>query len=310
MKKKLKIVEKVEVVDLVGNTSNQISASKYWCFTLHSNYNKDVLVELVDKFNDFCCFYIFSFETGKSGETPHFQGFIEAEKVFRPSELKLTNKIHWEKSVIKKKTLIRNINICYICKEYCTGDLGYKGAVKAYKDMIHFKCNHEELITKVLKVKYPSYIYAGIKILDEARLYDWENEILSIVAGDPCERSIYWYWSNKGNVGKSTFCKYLCVKYAALIVSGNAKDMKYAIQIFVERNGEYPKIIVLDIARNTSIEKLSYSGFEEVKNGCFFSGKYESGMVIGNCPHFICFSNKEPYTETMSEDRWKVFNID
>ena len=82
--------------------------------------------------------------------------------------------------------------------------------------------------------------------------------------------------------------------------------MKYAVCMYVEKQGYYPEIIILDIARSVNVKKLSYTGIEEVKNGCFFSGKYESRMVLGNCPHFICFSNREPEREMLSEDRWIV----
>jgi transposase-like protein len=307
MKKKLKVVEKVEEGNLKGNTSTQISASKYWCFTWHIEGFNEQLDEIVETFNEFNIYYwIFSYELGKSGERPHIQGYIEGLKEFRPSELKLNKTIHWEKSKIKKKNLIREFNTKYICKEYGPTWVDMR---KVFKDKIRFNDNWEEYVLKVLKKYYPCNPNSNIKILDEDKLYDWEKEIVSIVTDDPHERLIYWYWSTNGNVGKSTFCKYLVIKHNALILSGNAKDMKYAVMEYKKNNDLYPELIVLDIARDTNVNKLCYSGFEEVKNGLFFSGKYESGMVVGNTPHFIVFSNNEPIYSKMSQDRWKVTEL-
>lgn len=43
---------------------------------------------------------------------------------------------------------------------------------------------------------------------------------------------------------------------------------------------------------------------------CFYSGKYEGGMVVGNNPHLLVFANIEPDTKKMSDDRFIVQNID
>jgi hypothetical protein len=286
-KTKMSQIEKIEKNQKsAGNTKQQISQSKYWCFT----YHKGDIEKLEKDFQRFDLeFYIASQEFGGSGKTPHIQGYIEASKEIRPSELKLDKIIHWEKRKHPRKN-----NIIYIMKE----------------NPKVWITNKKSIVTKVLKdnelLKYKNQI----KVLDEGSLYDWEKEIISIVSEDPCERTIYWYWSENGNIGKSTFTKFLAIKYNAIVISGNANDMKYAILEYSKKNKKYPDIIVCDIARNTSINRLCYSGFEEIKNGCFFSGKYESGMVLGNCPHFICFANREPAYERMSKDRWNVTKID
>ena len=118
MKKKLKIVDLEQKGNLGGNTKPQISASKYWCFTLHSEPLKEITEQLEQVFTNFCDFYIFSYEMGKSGKTPHYQGYIETKEKIRPTELKLTKVIHWEKCAIQKYKLRRKFNVKYICKEH------------------------------------------------------------------------------------------------------------------------------------------------------------------------------------------------
>lgn len=307
MKKKLKIVQIEQKGNLEGNTKPQISASKYWCFTLHSEHLSEITEQLEQVFQDFCDFYIFSYELGKSGKTPHFQGYIETKDKIRPTELGLSKVIHWEKCAIRKHSARRTYNVKYICKEHGNN---YKDILKLLKVKIFYNINQEDSLIKLIKDLFPYNYKANIKILDDDRLYDWQKDILSILTDDPHDRLIYWYWSKEGNVGKSTFCKYLVLKYNALVISGNAKDMKYAIKEWIDNTGEYPPIIILDVARSTNVKKLSYEGFEEVKNGLFFSGKYESGMCVGNPPHFLVFSNNEPVYDKMSQDRWQVLNID
>ena len=57
------------------------------------------------------------------------------------------------------------------------------------------------------------------------------------------------------------------------------------------------------------MDYLSYTGIEEVKNGCFFSQKYESAMVVMPYPTIIVFANEEPCYGKMSQDRWRVQQI-
>lgn len=133
----------------------------------------------------------------------------------------------------------------------------------------------------------------------------WQQEILDIIDTDPCfTRSIHWYWDAVGGCGKSTFTKHLCLKYGAIILSGKAADMQYAIYSMKVK----PKIIIIDIPR-TAEGFVSYGGIEKIKDGCFFNAKYESGMCLFDNPHIICFANFEPKKETMSEDRWKITDI-
>lgn len=156
---------------------------------------------------------------------------------------------------------------------------------------------------------YGINVWKPLDILQKNQLYDWQEQIIEIIEKEPNNRIIHWYWEPLGKVGKSTFCKYLCVKYDGLILSGKSADMKYAIANIVVKNKQpYPRLIVFDIPR-TSKDYISYTGMEEVKNGLFFSSKYESGMVIGNCPHIFVFCNFEPNLETMSKDRWKITNL-
>jgi hypothetical protein len=84
--------------------------------------------------------------------------------------------------------------------------------------------------------------------------------------------------------------------------------MKYGIVKYIEKHGFAPTSVIIDIPRSR-LDYVSYTAIEEIKNGCFFSTKYESDMVVFNSPHIICFANAYPETSQMSADRWKIYEI-
>ena len=247
---------------------------KKWCFTLN-NYAKQDLESIVPVLTSLCCKFVFQEETGETG-TKHLQGVCWFKKKKRMTELKkieYLSKAHWESCRSWEHSV-----------DYCRKSESRTGKVFC------------------LGVNRPRAI---VKTLSNEQLYEWQKEILTIIEKDPDDRTIYWYYETKGNVGKSTFCKYLAIKHAAIILSGKATDMKYGIIKFIEKHGDYPQLIVFDVPRTTR-QFLSYQGIEEVKNGCFFSSKYESDMVIGNAPHLFIFANFKPDIEKMSMDRWRI----
>lgn len=157
-------------------------------------------------------------------------------------------------------------------------------------------CSKEQLV----------YDYWGVPDpLEKFELYPWQSELLAKLAEEPDDRTITWYVDNKGNSGKTTIAKHLCLKRKDVIYcSGKAADVKHAIACM----DEYPRIILFDLVR--SVEGfVSYDALESVKNGIFFSGKYEGKMVIGKCPHLIVFSNFRPDVTKLSTDRWNIIEL-
>ena len=91
----------------------------------------------------------------------------------------------------------------------------------------------------------------------------------------------------------------------AILIGGANKDALYGITQIVQKNGVGPGIVIFDIPR-VNKGGISYQTLEYIKNGCFFNGKYESGMVRFNSPHVIVFSNVQPEYKLLSSDRWCV----
>jgi len=91
----------------------------------------------------------------------------------------------------------------------------------------------------------------------------------------------------------------------ALEVAGANADILCGINKMIEIRGGINPIIIFDVPRTNS-NHVSYQAIEQIKNGKFFSPKYESGMCRFNKPHIVIFANEPPNTSMLSEDRWII----
>lgn len=246
----------------------QVSTAKQWCFTLN-NYTETDIGLIVLKINSLCDIAIVGKEVGDSG-TPHLQGYVEFKKRVRPIGLFHTNKIIWAKA---KGSKTQN-------RTYCGKD--------------------EDLI---IELGFPP----KVRTIPKEDLYYWQKEIEEIVKKEPDDRTIHWYWG-EGNVGKTSFCKYLTVHHGAICIGGKLDDIKNGIMEYqLANDGFLPKLILFNIPK--SQVHVSYAGIEISKDLYFYSPKYKGGMVCGNPPHIFVFSNKPPEEEKLSGDRWHIHNI-
>lgn len=202
--------------------------------------------------------------------TPHLQGYFELKSKARPLSLGLSGKIHFEKA-----RLNRTVNI-----EYCSKD----------NQVICSKGCPEP-----------------VRVINPDR--DWEQEILNEIKNQPNDRTIFWYWGD-GNIGKTSFCKYLTVKHHAIALGGKACDMRNGVIEYSKTNGRTPDLVLINIPRSFNSDYISYEGIENIKDMYFYSGKYEGGMVCGNPPHLFIFANEPPDRDRLSADRWVIRHID
>ena len=141
--------------------------------------------------------------------------------------------------------------------------------------------------------------------------YEYQLEIDQIIDNPVDDRAIYWYWDKKGNIGKTTYAKHLCLRKDAIECSGGAKDMQCFIhKKMLEDTWWSPTLVIMDIPRSRSQQYVSMSGIEKIKDGKFLSTKYEPGMCLYDPPHLVCFANEPPDESRLSEDRWHVVEID
>lgn len=273
-------IEKIEKVDIgLGNTKTnpkkQVQNKNRWCFTLNNGIEKIEKIFTYLTMEDKC---IIGREVGASG-TPHLQGYIHFKKRCRPMSRIPIKEIHWESCKGNEKA-----NVLYCSKD-----------------------NDYEIFNNSLVVPRRR---RQLEILEEDKLYNWELKVKEILETEPDDRSIYWFSDlGKCNSGKTTFCKYLSIKYEAICLSGKVADMKNGIVMFKKINKETPDIILINLPKTFDCNYLSYTGIETIKDMFFYSGKYEGGMICGACPHLIIFSNELPDVDKTDPLRWKIYDI-
>lgn len=249
----------------VGNTKQPAPALK-WCFTLN-NYDQNDLDELSKIFSSKSSKYIIGKEVGEQG-TPHLQGFVKFNDKLRLTALKKLYKgaerIHWEKT-------------------RGSDDDNYK------------YCSKEN---NFISFGYPK----PVKTLSEDQLFDWQKDIINIIKQEPDDRTIYWIWESEGKKGKTTFCKYLSIKFGAIPIEGKKNDILYCAS-------EFPsELYIFDFERSME-DYISYGAIEKIKNGYYMCAKYESKPIIRNNPHVLIFANFEPDYEKLSKDRWNIIDL-
>lgn len=253
-----------------GNTNSL--RSRKWCLTLN-NWTEDEYKHINTQFKEKSLHYIIGKEVGESG-TPHLQMFVEFKNATTFQSLKkLNERLHIEKA---KGSIEEN-------KKYCSKD----------KD---FETNIFTLEEQILKEEYKDVVWK-----------DWQAKIIKIICEKPNKRKIHWFWEEVGNIGKSYICKYISLKYNAIICSGKTGDIFYQVNTWRQQNTSEAQIppCIIDAPRS-EFAHINYAAIEALKNGFIYSGKYEGGKVHGLSPHVIVFANSPPKVDAMSQDRWDI----
>jgi hypothetical protein len=276
-------------------------ASAEWCFTYHFKSKRDTknkFLKVLRNPQGFMKYHkeiLISKEHGKRGGTPHLQGFITFNRplnLFNYKGICIPNEIHLEKM---RGSIDENIRyVCGIDKPWQIGKIVLNEGIPRYR------------------IPKPVVDRSIIPVKD---LYEYQRKAYNILTGVSEPRTIYWFWEANGNTGKSSFCKTMVRMQEAFYLgdTGTATDIHHAIRKVMEnRRGKidfkkYPKAFVLDLSRTG---RPDYKSIERVKNGLFFSPKYDSTYVYGeDYPSVVVFSNNYPDITKLSKDRWRIFRI-
>lgn len=258
-----------------GNTklSSPLQYKKF-VFTLNNYSEKDIKTLKTLE----CSYLLFGYEGKGEGETPHLQGMVEFDKrkTFAYVKKNISDRIHVEKLIASKAS-----------EDYCKkeGDWFEKGKrVLSYNEDI-IDCEYKDVVWR-----------------------DWQLSILESLKEIPSAREVAWYWDNEGNIGKSYLCKYIALTMKGVIIAEGKKNDIYNEICKQCEKGNPPKIVIIDAPR-TSVEFVSYTAIEQIKNGLIFSGKYEGGVCAFKIPHVICFANIPPKMGALSQDRWNIIDL-
>jgi len=145
--------------------------------------------------------------------------------------------------------------------------------------------------------------------LEGKELYPWQREIVDILNGPVDEKTVYWIVDTEGCSRKSSLCKSICIHRRTIVVNRKGPDIKYGVMQYIEKKSTID-VVMLDLTRSVrNADQVNYASIEEIKNGCFFSPKYESGQCLFNSPHVIVFTNWPPNMEKLTRDRWRLIGV-
>lgn len=253
-------------------SKKQISPARDWFFTFN-NYTDEDLIYLRSIVPQYCSQAIIGFEKGESG-TPHLQGNIKLKTKGRPLTIfSETKKIWWEKTKFKKNA-----------DAYC-----------GKEEDIFLSIGMPD---KLIKMTYDLLRPEQRVLVD---LFEKKEDPLF-------GRKVHWFWEPHGCWGKSMVCLHMIDFKNAYVVQGKNNDILCGFKSMVDK-GETPPIVIFDIPRCND-GHVSYQAIESLKNGFFYSGKYESDMCRFNKPHVVCYANTPPDLFGLSEDRWVIERLE
>jgi len=179
--------------------------------------------------------------------------------------------------------------------------------VNAIKNGASLRQIYEEY--PLVAAKHPGFIqkWFDFTISDSADILleidpkPWQRRVIKVVEGPVNSREIIWICDFVGGLGKSYLAKHLVDSYMAFYCNGGkGTDIVYGYQ------GN--KVVVFDYVRDAK-DYVNYGVMEQIKNGCLYSTKYQSGMKRFNPPHIIVFANFMPDQTKMSKDRWVIIDL-
>jgi len=244
--------------------------SRGWFLTLN-NYTQHEINALIDCITNDGASYVVQEERGENG-TPHLQGYVHWKHQIALRTLRQWNpRIHWERT--------RSIaNAVAYCSDPAkrTGRIWSSGFTVDTRDL---------------------------RIILEPNLYQWQQDLLTELRGEPDMRQVLWYVDVQGGCGKTALARFLVKNEpnTMFISSGSAKDIAYQ----VIKSTSSPHTVVFNLPRSAEAG-MSYAAVESLKDGIVFSGKYEGGAKLFPPPHVVIFANFLPDLTKLSQDRWVV----
>jgi len=189
-------------------------------------------------------------------------------------------------------------------------DMGKRTDVVACRQMILNCQSWADVLSNELHMEYLAahmqwareiFMNRPIERMLSFKFYHWEKELM--VRFMPYHsRRILWVYSLEGNVGKSTFTRYLVCNHNALLCPNKTAEAAFLY------TGQ--KIVIFDVSRK-GMEYFNWDLLEQVKNGLIVNTKYVPMQKVFQHPTIIVFSNNngDDYLKNLSADRWTRIEI-
>lgn len=247
-----------------------MSRYRNWCFTI--NNPSEEVIEKHERivWRKRLKRYVCQLEAGESG-TPHLQGYAKFRNALTMSALKaLFGEGHYE---VSKGTDEDNYNYC----------------------------------SKEPRIRGPWFHGWPRKPKIISALRPWQTKVLDFCKTEPDDRTVWYLYEPHGGVGKTVFQKYMCFVNGAMMIDGDSKGSMFAVAAWSRQlDTSAIPVVFMNITRTAHV---NWDLVESIKDGIFFSSKYESAMCIMPCPHVIIFANHPPCGCSLSRDKIKTFKI-
>ena len=243
---------------------------RYWAFTYNNYEGHEEAFKIGLK--KLCSMFHYGHEVGEETGTRHLQGFLHTKN---KEGLRLTEM--WKKDCMEGVT----VKPAY-ASEWNNFIYTSKG-----QDLVYFGP-------------------ARLRVIVDLRPFQLQIE--SWFEEEPDDTTINWVVDYSGGKGKTAFCKYLYLKWNAIIMTkGSYNDLAQILAGCVKngRNLNNKTVIVLNYAKD--MQNISYHALEAIKDGLMTSPKYESNTLVFNTPHLVCFTNKLPRLDGLSKHKWKIW---
>lgn len=148
----------------------------------------------------------------------------------------------------------------------------------------------------------------------EKKLYPYQRTIWES-ASNFDSRTINLIYCAEGNKGKSTIAA-LCQLHMNSIylppVNDAEKLVSTCCDICEAKELRNPPIVFVDLPRAMNKDKLFgiYSAIEQIKNGYLYDFRYKYKEYWIDSPQVWVFTNCLPDLSMLSQDRWKIWQID
>ena len=155
------------------------------------------------------------------------------------------------------------------------------------------------------------YLLSSTMNHNNIKLRNWQKDLLYYL-DEPHERKIIWVYGVEGNEGKTFFQKYVSSLYGYKRVNymemvAKSKDIFHVLS---KQTLACKDIFLFNISRNLKTSDVAYDAIEGVKDGLVLSSKYNSKIIKFKTPNVVMiFSNLPPIVDTLSIDRWEIFQI-
>lgn len=142
----------------------------------------------------------------------------------------------------------------------------------------------------------------------EFKLEDWHSKALQYVEEEKNLRWVTIIYDPIGGMGKTTFIRYCCVheKGRNIPICNDYKDLLRMVMCMPKSNCYF-----IDMPRAMKKDKLYqfWSAIETLKGGYAYDDRYEFKEEFFNPPNIIVFTNTIPDLTLLSNDRWRILEI-